>query len=167
MSRLHHNDLKFIDDDHDRQSCIDGAMANAEQLCQQRGQRFTALRRRVFELVWCQHKPIGAYAVLEKLQEDGRAAPPTVYRALDFLLELGLIHRIASLNAYVGCSHPEENHDGQFLICSACGSYAELDAASISTAIENSARDAGFVARHHTVEILGLCPRCQQKGVPA
>ncbi|MCK5914330.1 MAG: transcriptional repressor, partial [Desulfuromusa sp.] len=94
--------LQFISEDHDHLSCIAAAMANAEQLCQHRGKRFTAIRRRVFELVWQQHKPIGAYEVLEKLQQDGRAAPPTVYRALDFLLELGLVHRIASLNAFVG-----------------------------------------------------------------
>jgi len=162
---IEHHDLKFIDEDHDRQRCINQAMANAEQLCQQRGQRFTALRRRVFELVWCHHKPIGAYDLLEELQRDGRAAPPTVYRALDFLLELGLIHRITSLNAYVGCSHPEDLHDGQFLICTACRSYAELNVESISTAIDDSARDSGFAVQRHTVEIMGLCPRCQDKQV--
>lgn len=157
-----HHDLKFIDEDHDRQRCIDQAMANAEYLCQQRGQRFTALRRRVFELVWRQHKPIGAYAVLEKLQQDGRAAPPTVYRALDFLLDLGLIHRIASLNAFVGCSHPHDTHDGQFLICTSCYSYAELNTEAINRAIAGSASDSGFLAQRHTVEIMGLCPRCQE-----
>ena len=162
---IEHHDLKFIDEDHDRQRCINQAMANAEQLCQRRGQRFTALRRRVFELVWCHHKPIGAYDLLEKLQRDGRTAPPTVYRALDFLLELGLIHRITSLNAYVGCSHPEDLHDGQFLICTACRSYAELNVESISNAIDDSARDSGFAVQRHTVEIMGLCPRCQDKQV--
>ena len=158
-----YRDLQFISGDHDHQSCISNAMANAERVCQQRGQRFTAIRRRVFELVWQQHKPIGAYEVLEKLQQDGRAAPPTVYRALDFLLELGLVHRIASLNAYVGCVHPEYPHDGQFLICTSCRSYAELDVASIRAAIDKSARDSGFEIHQHTVEIMGLCPRCQEK----
>ncbi|MDX2494940.1 MAG: hypothetical protein QNK27_08275, partial [Desulfuromusa sp.] len=102
--------LHFISGEHDHQCCLDGAMANAELLCQQRGKRFTSIRRRVFELIWQQHKPIGAYEVLEGLQQDGRAAPPTVYRALDFLLDLGLVHRINSLNAYVGCIHPEYPH---------------------------------------------------------
>ncbi len=156
-----HKNLQFISDDHDHQSCIASALENAEKVCQRRGQRFTALRRRVFELVWQQHKPIGAYEVLEKLQQDGRAAPPTVYRALDFLLELGLVHRIASLNAYVGCIHPESPHDGQFLICKSCRSYAELDVASVNMAIEKSARESGFEVHQHTVEIMGLCPRCQ------
>ncbi|MCW8893915.1 MAG: transcriptional repressor, partial [Deltaproteobacteria bacterium] len=77
--------LQFISGEHDHQRCITEAVANAEQLSQEQGQRFTKLRRRVFELVWQQHKPIGAYEVLEQLQKDGRAAPPTVYRALEFL----------------------------------------------------------------------------------
>ena len=158
-----HKNLQFISGEHDHQSCIDRAMENAEQICQRQGQRFTTIRRRIFELVWQQHKPIGAYEVLEKLQQDGRAAPPTVYRALDFLLELGLVHRIASLNAYVGCVHPEYPHDGQFLICTSCRSYAELDVSSVSAAIETSARDSGFEVHHHTIEIMGLCPRCQEE----
>ncbi len=151
----------FVYEDHDHSSCLQQAMDNAEQLCQQRRQRFTALRKRVFELVWQEHKPIGAYEVLEKLQQSGRAAPPTVYRALDFLLELGLVHRIASLNAYVGCVRPHQPHAGQFLICEACRAFAELNDDDISTAIAKRAIKSGFSARQHTVEIMGLCPRCQ------
>ncbi len=155
--------LQFISGAHDHQSCLVAAMTSAEQLCKQRDQRFTATRRRVFELIWQQHKPIGAYEILEKLQQDGRAAPPTVYRALDFLLDLGLIHRINSLNAYVGCIHPGYPHDGQFLICKACKSFAELDSSLITTAIEQSAADADFEVHQHTVEIMGLCPHCRIK----
>ncbi len=161
MSTPRHH-LHFISDDHDHQSCIAAAMRNAEQVCQNSGQRFTTLRRRVFELVWQQHRPIGAYEVLEQLQQDGRAAPPTVYRALDFLLDLGLVHRIASLNAYVGCIHPHRPHEGQFLICESCKAYAELDATAITAAINQCAADSGFVVRQHTVEIMGLCPRCKE-----
>ncbi|MCD6188502.1 MAG: transcriptional repressor [Desulfuromusa sp.] len=155
--------LHFISGEHDHQSCLDSAMANAEKLCKQHGQHFTATRRRVFELVWQQHRPIGAYEVLEQLQQDGRAAPPTVYRALDFLLDLGLVHRISSLNAYVGCIHPDYPHDGQFLICKSCKSFAELDSPLVTAAIEQSAADADFEVHQHTVEIMGLCPRCRVK----
>jgi len=145
------------------QCCIETALKNAEQLCKIRQQRFTNLRRRVLELVWQQHKPIGAYEVLELLQKDGRAAPPTVYRALDFLQQMGLVHRIASLNAYVGCAHPGEPHDGQFLICETCHSLAELDVPAISDAISRSAADSGFETRRQTIEIMGLCPNCRQQ----
>lgn len=147
--------------EHDHQGCIARALRRAEILCRQREQRLTAIRRRVLELVWRQHKPIGAYQVLELLQRDSRTAPPTVYRALDFLQQLGLVHRIASLNAYIGCAHPGAPHDGQFLICESCQSLAELDVPTITSAIEESAAKSGFATRRQTVEILGLCPNCR------
>lgn len=152
---------QFIRDDHDHQRCISEALAKAEKVCRQRKQRFTQLRRRVFELVWQQHKPIRAYDVLERLQKDGRAAPPTVYRALDFLLEQGLIHRIESLNAFVGCVHPERRHEGQFLICKSCRAYTELDSDQITAAISHDAEQSGFEIQQHTIEIMGLCPHCR------
>ena len=150
----------FVDHEHDHQGCIDEALRHAEALCQRQRQRFTAIRRRVLELVWQQHKPIGAYEVLEMLQRDGRTAPPTVYRALEFLQQMGLVHRISSLNAYAGCIHPGIPHDGQFLICEACQSLAELDVPAITGAIAESAAHSGFKPRRCTVEILGLCPNC-------
>ena len=156
----------FACKDHDHQSCIAAALTHAEQLCQQRRQRFTAIRRRVLELVWQQHKPIGAYEVLETLQQAGRTAPPTVYRALDFLQQMGLVHRIASLNAYIGCAHPGEPHDGQFLICEFCKTLAELDVAAITCAIEKSAEESGFETSRHTVEIMGVCPSCRRRRAP-
>lgn len=147
----------------DHQNCINSALTHAEQLCEQQRQRFTAIRRRVLELVWQQHKPIGAYGLLELLQKQGRTAPPTVYRALDFLQQMGLVHRIASLNAYIGCAHPGEPHDGQFLICEACKSLAELDVPAITTAINQSAANSGFKTSRHTIEIMGLCPNCRNR----
>jgi len=156
----------FVDLEHDRQCCIDEALANAEALCQQHKQRFTAIRQRVLELVWQHHKPIGAYELLEILQRDGRTAPPTVYRALDFLQQMGLVHRIASLNAFVGCVRPGEPHDGQFLICESCNSLAELDVAGITRAIEQSAAISGFETRRRTIEIMGLCPHCRREKSP-
>lgn len=150
----------FLCQRQNHQACIDEAVRNAETLCRNHQQRFTATRRRVLELVWQQHKPIGAYEVLELLQQSGRSAPPTVYRALDFLQRMGLVHRIASLNAYVGCAHPDKPHDGQFLICTSCKSSAELDVPAITSAIEQSAVASGFEAHHQMVEIMGLCPDC-------
>lgn len=143
------------------QHCVEQALHHAEQLCLRQSQRFTALRRRVLELLWSRHEPVGAYELLEQLRQDGRSAPATVYRALEFLQQMGLVHRIASLNAYVGCARPGTPHDGQFFICEACHSLAELDVPAITSAIEHSAAASGFATRRHTVEILGLCPRCR------
>ncbi len=147
----------------DHQNCINKAISHAEELCQQQGKRLTAIRRRVLELIWQQHKPVGAYELLEMLQQQQRCAPPTVYRALDFLLDLGLVHRIASLNAYVGCSRLGSKHHGQFLICEQCHALAELDIPEITAAIAQKADVSGFIAGQQIIEVLGLCPDCRQK----
>jgi len=148
---------------HDHNRCIEQALAEAETLCARQGLRLTALRRRVLELVWQSHRPLGAYDILALLSEqDGRrAAPPTVYRALDFLLEHGLVHRIASLNAFVGCDHPTSAHQGQFFICRQCHAAIEQDQPAIGQSILDSASALGFRVEGQTVEVVGLCVRCQ------
>jgi Fur family zinc uptake transcriptional regulator len=152
----------FAPPGHDHDGCVNAALAAAERQCARRGVRLTEQRRRVLELLWRSHTPVGAYILLDKLREEGlRAQPPTVYRALDFLVENGLIHRIESLNAYVGCASPDERHVGQFLICTGCRSAAELDDPGIDTAIAARAREVGFVVSRATVEIAGLCPNCR------
>ncbi|WP_017938927.1 zinc uptake transcriptional repressor Zur [Zestomonas thermotolerans] len=148
---------------HDHSHCVHNALAEAEALCARQGLRLTTLRKRVLELVWQSHKPLGAYDILGVLtEEDGRrAAPPTVYRALDFLLEHGLVHRIASLNAFVGCNHPAQAHQGQFLICRNCHAAIELEQEAISRAIVDSAREVGFSVEQQTVEVVGICAGCR------
>lgn len=151
----------FLAAGHDHDRCVDDALAAAEARCERAGVALTPLRRRVLELVWASHGPVRAYDLLDRLREDRRgAAPPTVYRALDFLLAHGLIHRIESLNAYLGCADPERHHGGQFLICRACGAVAELDDAGIARAVAQRARALGFGIERQTVEVMGLCPRC-------
>ena len=133
-------------------------------MCAQRGVRLTPLRKRVLELVWQSHKPLGAYDILEMLsrEDDRRAAPPTVYRGLDFLLENGLIHRLASLNAYIGCTHPEVAHEGYFMICQQCNNAYELaQHTAIDAAIAQEALLMGFAVQTQTVEILGTCAACR------
>lgn len=147
---------------HDHDHCVAAALSAAETVCAAAGERLTPIRKRVLELVWGSHRPIGAYAILDRLKDDGRsAAPPTVYRALDFLLERGLIHRIESLNAFVGCAHPGESHLVQFLICRSCGMTAELDDRRLGNAIGRSAAEQGFAIQSRVVELSGLCRACQ------
>jgi Fur family zinc uptake transcriptional regulator len=148
---------------HDHSHCVHTALSEADALCTQKGLRLTALRRRVLELVWQSHKPLGAYDILAVLsEEDGRrAAPPTVYRALDFLLENGLVHRIASLNSFTGCNHPTHVHQGQFLICRECHAAIELQSPAISDAVTTAAAEVGFAVEGQTVEIIGVCSGCK------
>ena len=110
-------------------------LERVEAACDRRGVRLTELRRQVLGLVLDSAKPAGAYDLLEKLRPHHHgAAPPTVYRALDFLLEQGLIHKVERLSAFVGCLHGVEEHDdevhhhaAQFLICRRCGQVTELN----------------------------------------
>ena len=146
---------------HQHDECIDQAVSAAESRCAQRGLRLTKLRRRVLELIWSRHEPVKAYEVLEKLRDEHRgAAPPTVYRALDFLQKEGLVHRIESLNAFVGCGEPTNPHLGQFLICRECGSVAEMDDAEITSLLAAKAGTLGFQVDSETIEVKGLCSEC-------
>lgn len=146
---------------HDHGSCIADALDLAEQACRERGLRFTDIRRRVLEIVWNRHAPIGAYEILDILQEaQRRAAPPTVYRALDFLVEHGFVHKIESLNAFVGCGHPGDDHTGQFLICGECRQVGEIDDPEIAALIAKKAATIGFSVSRQTIEIEGLCRNC-------
>ena len=148
---------------HDHETCIDRALDRAAELCEKRGARLTELRREVLALVWRGHEPVGAYAILDALRRTHpTAAPPTVYRTLDFLIGQGLIHRLASLNAYMGCARPEAPHVSQFLICAACGTAAELDEPAIAAAVLRRADELGFAVEQQTVEVRGLCPGCRE-----
>lgn len=150
---------------HNHGRCIQSALASARKLCTQRGARLTPLREQVLELVWQSHKPLGAYHLMAQLSEAStrRVAPPTVYRALDFLLEQGLIHRINGLNAYIGCPSPEHRHPNHFLLCRVCGVAVEIDSETLNKSIKDNAKAAGFSLENHSLEVTGLCPSCRSK----
>ena len=144
---------------HNHQACVAQALSDAHAICRDENARLTPIRERVLELIWQSHKPLGAYDILAKLSSDGHnAAPPTVYRALDFLLQHGLVHRIASLNAFVGCSHAGEHHRGTFLICRQCGTVLELAMPELNQAIESAARAEAFLPDDVTLEVAGPLP---------
>jgi len=148
---------------HKHQDCLKSAIKVAKAHCDVSGLRLTPLRQRVLELVWQSHEPVKAYDVLDELKQGhSSSAPPTVYRALDFLREQGLVHKIESLNSYVGCGNPEELHTGQFFICRDCGSVAEVDDADISGLIEKKANRFGFKIDNEMVEIKGHCQECRE-----
>jgi len=146
---------------HKHSTCVAEALATAELSCKRHGNRLTPIRRRVLELVWASHEPVKAYDVLDILRnERSSAAPPTVYRALEFLQEEGLVHKIESLNAFVGCGKPGHLDSGQFLICSDCGEVAELDDPDLVEIINKKALQIGFAIEDQIVEIKGCCAQC-------
>ena len=152
----------FVKPGHDHTVCVEDAVARAESVCAARAERLTPLRRRVLELVWQSHAPVKAYDLLDSLSGDGRrAAPPTVYRALDFLRDAGLVHKIESLNAFIGCAKPEHRHSAQFLICTGCGAVAEMDDADLTARIDANARRLGFSVVEEKIEVAGTCRACR------
>ena len=137
-------------------------MARATDLAAARGVRLTPVRRRVLEILLERHRALGAYEVLERLAAEGLGKqPPVAYRALDFLVENGLAHRIRRLNAFAACMHPGEAHAPAFLICRECNTVAEAPAEAVRAALDGAAAALGFLVERSTVEALGLCPSCQ------
>jgi Fur family zinc uptake transcriptional regulator len=154
----------FPTPDHDHSRCLDEAMALAEAHCFARGQRLTPIRRKVLAALLASHKPLGAYDIVEQLAPAGvRPAPVTAYRALEFLRENGLVHRIASRNAFIACVH---NHNASdlvvFLICERCGVVGEASSAAVTAILTSAARSAGFRPRSPVIEISGVCAHCMQ-----
>ena len=147
---------------HNHKACLKQALKTAEDVCQQQGGRLTELRRTVLELVWNSHEPVKAYDLLERLKQvHPGSQPPTVYRALDFLRDNGLIHKIESLNAYLGCGEPQQKHHGHFLICQDCGAVAEVFDKKIQQELERLASGIDFKINHTMLEIQGSCSNCQ------
>ena len=148
---------------HDHNQCQQDAMAKAETICSLNGTRLTAQRKQVLSYIWESHKPVKAYEILEKIaSETGKVQPPTVYRALDFLMENGLIHRIDSLNAFTGCLHPEAGHDCFFLICKDCGNADECCSPDLKLAISNTTNAENFAIDRITLEVSGQCEACRE-----
>lgn len=135
---------------------IDHHLAIAEQICRESGSRFTKLRSHVFELILQADGAVKAYDLLDQIRPDmGSPKPPTVYRALEFLSKLGLIHRVEALNAYVACDHTHEGHAAEFFICETCKSVEERHADDHV----NCAPD-GFNIKRSVIEHYGVCASC-------
>ncbi|CAI9121049.1 transcriptional repressor [Brytella acorum] len=157
------NEMRFPGDVEDRLSL-------SERYCALQGSRLTDTRRQVLGMILSSPRPIGAYDLLDLLRSHHRnAAPPTVYRALEFLSDHGLIHKIERLSAFVGCSHRLRCHHGkacghraQFLICRTCGIVKELENDETESAVNLAARNVGFHVEHTTIEVEGICAQCAE-----
>lgn len=139
---------------------IDAFLAEADTIVEKQGQRMTKIRRKVLRLLLESSEPAKAYDLLENLDGEGSAKPPTIYRALDFLQDTGLAHKIESLNAYVACGHASHSHSAVFLICSDCGGAEELHATTTSEALKAETKSAGFDLARAVIEVRGTCRDC-------
>ena len=145
-------------------NALEDVLRRAEALCRERGVRLTEQRKTVLRLLCASDRPISAYELLDRMRDLVRnPAPPTVYRALDFLLEQGLVHKLESLHAYVGCTHPEHPHASQFLICDDCGEVSEVEDPGVEQSLKAAGKAIGFRTKRPVVELLGTCAECIAK----
>jgi Fur family transcriptional regulator, zinc uptake regulator len=137
-------------------------LQQAEALCLKRGVRFTPTRRQLFSLMLNQAGPRSAYDLMAALEAElgRRLAPPTVYRALDFLLAQGFIHRLESTHTYLPCAHIGHDHHCTYLICERCGATIEFEDAILVGRLEQGARQHGFAVTRPVVELYGHCADC-------
>ena len=149
---------------HDQVARVDEALAAAEGLCASEGLRLTPVRRKVLEILLQENRAIGAYVILDFLRAAGFGSqPPVVYRALDFLVTHGFVHKIERLNAFIACSRPGTAHSPAFMICRNCDAVAEARSESVDGALEAAARAAGFQVEQTVVEAEGVCVVCAEK----
>ena len=148
---------------HNHETCRDKAVQTADRLCLERGVQLTSIRRKVLELIWASHRAVKAYDLLDQMKPLQQSAKPaTVYRALDFLLEQGLIHRVESLNAFIGCSCSERQHEQLLLICVQCHEVEERPGKMVMEAVSKELEQAGFTVHRKAIEIQGICKSCGQ-----
>ena len=142
---------------------IERTLCTAEAICAAKGSRLTAQRRRVLEILCAGRRPMGAYEILERLALRAKGVkPPTVYRALDFLQSMGLVHRLESLNAFLGCVNPDHPHAGQFLICRDCGRVEEMEDPGVERRLGEAVSATGFLADSRVIEVTGRCADCSR-----
>jgi len=142
--------------------CAGTAIEQAEQVCLARGARLTPIRKAVLAEIWSGHEATKAYDLISRLSTAGNVIkPPTIYRALEFLLAHGLIHRIESLNAFIGCDHPDIAHQAILMICDTCGAINEQSNEALNQLITQISDQQAFKTTHQSIELHGICQRCQ------
>ncbi len=148
--------------DHDHRHCVTRVLGEVAASTDAQSLKLTPQRRRALEILLESHKALGAYDLLERFQAEGLGSKPvTAYRALDFLMKNGFVHKIEGLNAYVACMHPSESHHPAFMVCRSCRSVAEAQAEPAKGTLGQAARTVGFAIEHTVVEAVGLCSTCQ------
>jgi Fur family zinc uptake transcriptional regulator len=140
----------------------EAALALAEEYCRERGEKLTPIRRKVLELLLNSGRATKAYSLLDEMRQiHPGSAPPTVYRALDFLLSAGLVHRIESINAFTVCHDLTQCQHGILVVCQQCGNVTELHQPKLRQALIAQIEDAGYRVASDEIELKGLCSACQ------
>lgn len=154
---------------HNHNRCVQNALSETRALLQKQGVNFTPLREKILGIIWQNQHPIGAYDILAKLanQEERHTQPPTIYRILVFLQKYGLVHKLPSINSYIGCSNPSVNpesaHWGCFFICNNCRATIEVESSHVTSATQSCAAHHDFSLSNSPIELTGLCHNCSNE----
>lgn len=140
---------------------LEEALTEASDICEKWGGHLTPQRKKVLAILLQAHGPVKAYDMLGQLRDDRDAKPQTIYRALDFLVEMGLVHRIASLQAFTPCQHWGHPHTAALLVCDECQTVAELDADDVMASLNIEASSVSFKPAEAVIEVHGKCPTCR------
>ena len=121
----------------------------------------------VFGVLSNAESPLSAYSILDILRDEGFKAPLQVYRALNVLQKVGLIHRIECLNAFVACSQPDcGSHEHiAFAICEICEKVTEFSNDSVKSGLEFWAGTQKFQLQQTVIELRGKCQTCLVKNI--
>jgi Fur family zinc uptake transcriptional regulator len=151
--------------DHDHVRSINAAIKQAQQKCTDANVSLNSTREAILRLLWHSNRPLGAYQLQQQLAKvaDKPIAPPTIYRALEFLQDLRLVHKIPSLNAFIGCPFPNSEHSNIFLICEKCNIVAEVSDRKTNQLLQEICQKANFKLNSQIIELFGICPNCEEK----
>ena len=146
--------------DHNHELCYKSSMKAFKKKIHEKKLKLTPLRLKVFELLLNDHRPLGAYQILNTLSKDGlNLTPPVIYRVLDFLIEQGFVHKIKNLNAFIACSHPGNTHSPTFMICRKCEKVAEIDLKESGIKLDKNLF-SDFQIEESIIEVIGICKSC-------
>tara|TARA_B100001057_G_C22710341_1_gene895514 strand:- start:710 stop:1171 length:462 start_codon:yes stop_codon:yes gene_type:complete len=146
---------------HNHKNCISTSLFELEKFCRESDQKLTKIRRKVLEILLESHKALGAYEILDKLKSNGfPSQPPVAYRAINFLLKVGFVHKIEKFNTYIACSKPGKSHKPAFLICRKCNLVSETIQKSSNHKIFLEAKNNNFCVENSIIEIIGVCQNC-------
>ena len=156
---------RLVFQDHDQVRCTNAAITQAQQKCAEANVRLTATREAILRLLWQSYRPLGAYQLQQQLAKvtDKPVAPPTIDRALDILQDLGLVHKIPSLNAFIGCPFPNSEHSNIFMICEKCNIVAEVSDKKTNRLLSELSQQANFKLNSQIIELFGVCANCARK----
>ncbi len=157
------NKILKMKKNHNHKECSKRVIKNAKEVCHEGSLNLTPIRKKVLEIIASNHKPSRAYDILSKLKDGGFSdKPPTVYRALDFLIENKMVHKLSTINAYVACFNDEAEEVSCFLICEKCQDIEEFQDEAVIKAMTNIGKNKRINIKNVNLEISFRCDQCEE-----